>query len=219
MQNNNIPISIQSPAKKELSPEDFLTRAERIKQMKIPESTEKTIIVKSNNEALGFRFNCYHEQYLRDKIEKLTFDTTVRTANKICEDAWRRKKNEEDAEYSKSLKYVLYFAILISMIAFLLLILLIYRPGGESLLYVSITLIGIAGVLTVGVVIKSMFSLPKFMVLEDTIINQLKEFLENENINTYRKLGLNWVMEEKFYWLELHVLVSRHSVVNAEERT
>lgn len=202
---NSLPQS-HSPAKKELSPEDFLTRAERIKQMKIPESNEQVVVVKANNEALGFRFNCYNEIYLKHKVDKVTFDLTVKAANKICEDAWRRKKNEEDSEYSRSLKYILYLAIFLSSISFLLLILLIYGPGGDGLLYAAIALIAIAGVLTIGVVIKSMFSLPKFMVLEETIINQLREFLEKENINTYRKLNLNWNMQEKFYWLELQIL-------------
>ena len=203
---NNIGQSHNSPVKKELSPEDFLTRAERIKQMNIRESNDQVVIVKANNEALGFRFNCYNEAILKDKVDKPTFDNTVKYANKICEDAWRRKKNEEDSEYSRSLKYVLYFAILISSISFLLLILLIYGPGGDGLLYASIALISIAGVLTIGVVIKSMFSLPKFMVLEETIINQLRDLLENENTNTYRRLNLNWTMQEKFYWLELNIV-------------
>ena len=44
------------------------------------------------------------------------------------------------------------------------------------------------------------------MVLEETIINQLKEFLEKENISSYRKKGLNWNMQEKFYWLELDII-------------
>lgn len=203
---NTLPQN-QSPAvKKELSPEDFLTRAERIKQMKIPESTEQVVIVRANNEALGFRFNCYNENILKEKLDKPTFDATVKAANKICEDAWRKKKSEEDSEYSRSLKYILYLAIFLSSISFLLLILLIYGPGGDGLLYASIALISIAGILTISVVIKSMFSLPKFMVLEETIINQLKEFLEKENTNTYRKLNLNWTMQEKFYWLELNIL-------------
>ena len=145
---NNVPQS-HSPVKKELSPEDFLTRAERIKQMKIPDSSDRSVIVRANNEALGFRFNCYNEGFLKEKVDKNTFDTTVKVANKICEDAWRRKKNEEESEYSRSLKYVLYFAILISSISFLLLILQIYGPGGDGLLYASIALIAMAGVLTI----------------------------------------------------------------------
>lgn len=192
--------------KKELGPEDFLTRAERKNQMKIPESSYKSVIVSSNNEALGFRFNCYHEKCLKSKVDKQTFDATVKQATKICEDAWRRKRYEENAEYSKALKFILYFAIFISNIAFLLLILLIYGPGDEGLLYAAIILISLAGILTIGVVIKSMFTLPKFMVLEDTIIYRLNEFLEKENNLIYRSLGLYWVMQEKFYWLELRIL-------------
>jgi hypothetical protein len=38
--------------------------------MEIPKSTEKTIIVMPNNEALGFRFNCYKPEYLENRVDK-----------------------------------------------------------------------------------------------------------------------------------------------------
>lgn len=49
---------------------------------------------------MGFRFNCYNPEYLRDYVDKTSFDSTVKVffiinfqeANKICENIWRRKK-------------------------------------------------------------------------------------------------------------------------------
>lgn len=47
-------------------------------------------------------------------------------AHKICEEVWRLKKEEENAEYNKFLKYVLYSSVIIAIIAFILLIVDIY---------------------------------------------------------------------------------------------
>ena len=192
--------------KKELSPEDFLTRAERVKQIKIPTSSENLIIVSPNNEALGFKFNCYSEQYLKSIIEKNYFDATVKQANTICENAWRQKKREEEMDYSKGLKNILYFAVFISIISFILLLIRIYSSGDESLLYIAIAFISIAAILTVGVVVKSVYSKPNFMILEETIIRNLNEFLKKENSNEiYKPRRLEWKVESNFYWLELHI--------------
>jgi hypothetical protein len=56
--------------KKKFSPEDFLTRAEKIKLLEFPTSAESKVIVLPNNEAIGFRFNCYKAEFLREYIEK-----------------------------------------------------------------------------------------------------------------------------------------------------
>lgn len=60
--------------KKKFSPEDFLTRAEKIKQIEFPTSDETKVVVLPNNEAIGFRFNCYKAEFLRDRIDKISFD-------------------------------------------------------------------------------------------------------------------------------------------------
>ena len=54
------------------------------------------MIVLPNNEALGFRFNCYKTEYLEHRVDKATFDETVSKANKICENVWRKRKMEEE---------------------------------------------------------------------------------------------------------------------------
>lgn len=46
------------------------------------------MIILPNNDALGFKFNCYKEEFLEGKIDKNEFDHTVYNANKICERVW-----------------------------------------------------------------------------------------------------------------------------------
>lgn len=190
---------------KEVFPEDFLTRAERVRQLTVPESNESMVVVKPNSQALGFKNNCYVSDYLSDKIEKMTFNNTVKKANKICENIWRAKKVEEEAEYSKYYRWVLYLAIFISLISFALLLLLIYGSGGNVLLYASLVLICLAALLTLIVVIKSLFSQPHFIDLEESIIKGVKLLLDEENRRYYSTKNLRWKMQEKCYWLELHI--------------
>ena len=190
--------------KQEFQPSDFLTRAEKSRQMDIPVSDAHRVIVKPNNEALGFRFDCYKEQTLKNNVSKEEFNNTVRACNKICENVWRRKKNEEDEDYNIGLKRTLYIAIFFSLISFVLLIILIYFEGPEMLLIISVLFIVIAGVLTTLVVISSMFSQPKFIELEDAIIRSLKGFLAEENFK-YKSKGLRWEVQDNFYWLEVHL--------------
>ncbi|KAL4445687.1 hypothetical protein ABPG74_006238 [Tetrahymena malaccensis] len=190
--------------KKEFSPEDFLTRAEKIQQLQFPASNKQRVIVLPNNEGLGFRKTCYKDD-LVGRIDKKTFDETIIKANKICETTWTKKKCEEEAEYQKSLKVILYIAIFVSLISFILLIVLVYGNGDQQLLWVSICLICVAGGLTLLVVIKSLFSQPTFIDLEQSILQQLNHYFEQQNNQTYEKRGLQWEVHEKFYWLTLHI--------------
>jgi hypothetical protein len=43
--------------KKKFSPEDFLTRSEKVKQIEFPTSDEAKVIVLPNNEVIGRIFN------------------------------------------------------------------------------------------------------------------------------------------------------------------
>ena len=54
--------------KKDFIPDNFLTRAERLKTIKFPHSSNKITVVRPNKEALGFRYDCYDEIALAGKI-------------------------------------------------------------------------------------------------------------------------------------------------------
>ena len=65
-------------------------------------------------------------------------------ANKICENVWRQKKIQETEDFSAPLKYILYWAVFLSMVAFILLVVLVYEAGDDTLLYGAVILICIA---------------------------------------------------------------------------
>ena len=50
--------------KKGFSPEDFLTRAEKVKKLEFPKSVSERVIVPSNYQGIGFRFDCYPPEIL-----------------------------------------------------------------------------------------------------------------------------------------------------------
>ena len=70
-----------------------MSRGERIALTKVPESDDKKLIVKSNNEGLGYRYDCY-EYWLKNRISSKHFNETVYKCTKICENLWRLQKKE-----------------------------------------------------------------------------------------------------------------------------
>ena len=58
-------------------PDDILPRREKVKKIEFPESDERSVIVKANCEAVGFRLNCYRPEYLGRFVNKDTFNKTV----------------------------------------------------------------------------------------------------------------------------------------------
>lgn len=62
--------------RKDFSPEDFLTRAEKIQLLQLPISNRERVIVLPNNEGLGFRKTCYKDD-LVDRVKKEVFDETI----------------------------------------------------------------------------------------------------------------------------------------------
>ena len=191
-------------SKKEFVPEDFLTRSERLSKLKIPISTDKRLIITPNKEALGFKYNCYNENMLKDKIDKKKFLSTIKKANDICENVWKRKKIEENSEYFKSNKKFLYFAILVLIISIILLIIIIYGSSNSIWLIISsFSFMGLALILSIFIMFKTIYTKPKFVILEDCIIDELGDFLNKENAFFYGIKNLEWRMQEKFYWLEL----------------
>eukprot|EP01017_Pseudomicrothorax_dubius_P033421 TRINITY_DN4478_c0_g1_i2.p1 TRINITY_DN4478_c0_g1~~TRINITY_DN4478_c0_g1_i2.p1 ORF type:complete len:216 (-),score=47.20 TRINITY_DN4478_c0_g1_i2:568-1215(-) len=195
-----------SSNKANFNPDMFLTRAERLKHINIPDTTDDRIIVRPNNEAMGFKYNCYVPSLENNGITKDLFDQTVRECTKICEFVWRKKKLEENAEYMPVLKYILFVAIFFVVVSFLLLTILIYaRPKDDDLLIVAIICIVLAGTLTMFVIIKSMLSKPEFINLEAEIYTRLRAYLTQQNNSVYTSLGGEWRVNESFYWLELHI--------------
>ncbi len=139
------------------------------------------LVVLPNNEALGFRYDCYvnASHHFKSIIEKAEFDVTVKKASKICENVWLKKRLEETKDYNKNLRNLLYFSIFVSIIAFILLLILIYGDSSNlGLLWAAVALICITGLLTIFVVLGGLFTSPVFTDLEPTIMTELKTYFD-----------------------------------------
>lgn len=200
---NNEISSPLSPNKRALAPEDFLSRAEKLKKKKIPFTSESRIIVKANNEGLGFRFDCYPINILGSSISKDLFNGTVNGANRICQNAWTEKKMHETMEFNHYVNILYRLALVCTSLGFLLLLIHMYSESGFALFPISFVFIGIACVMMLLIAMISLFSEPKFISLDKTIKDRLKLYLEEENSKVYRFKEFEWRMEKDFYWLEL----------------
>lgn len=186
-------------------PNDFLSRAERVAKMKIPNTSQRTLIVKPNNEGIGFRFNCYAPEFLPPTINKTTFDKTVKECHKICEGAYLQKKNEEQTDFGTPYKRTLIFGSFLLFIAIVLLIIRVYGTDNDADLWIAaIVLISATMVVTILIVVRTFFATPKFINVEEVTKQRLQAYLEQENIQFYRRNGFEWIMEPAYYWLELH---------------
>ncbi len=186
-----------------IDPKNFLTRADKLKDLNVPKSTPSRVIVRASESGLGFKTNCYPTEFNLSGVTKEMFDATVKGANRVVEGVWKIKKREEQIEYNRYTRKFLYFAILLIIISFILLIIMIYGTQQQSLLWATVALLVTAMIITLTVVTINIFTYPKFIHFENTIKKKLKTFLDNENNNTYQKLNFRWRMEEDFYWLEL----------------
>jgi hypothetical protein len=170
--------------------------------MELPKSDSDRLIIPANNEGLGFRLNCFHQEYAGQFITREEFTSIVKEANKVCEDGWRRRRLEEEATHNVSLKYSLYFAILLCIISYLLLLILFYGDGEGSLLSASSTLISIAGLIILAIVVICHFQQPSFIELERLIGDNLATFFELQN-EKCKQRGFRWVLGDDFFWIEL----------------
>lgn len=74
-----------------------------------------------------------------------------------------------------------------------------YFVGGLLLLTISIAA-------SFAAMILSFFFQNVNFNMEDSIMSELKKFLEQESGATYERLGLKWEIGDHFYWLELNDL-------------
>jgi len=196
-------------------PDDFLTRAERIAKIQLPDSSKNMVIVRPNSEGIGWRFNCYSKEFLAPHIDKTTFDKTVMQCHKICEGTYLQKKNEEEAEFNSTSKKVLVGGIFLVLTALILLVIRVYGPSNDHLLIAALILISITIIATVLVVIKMYLTSPQFINLPQVTKERLLVFLSNENRSIYHHKGFEWKVEPNYYWLELHRLKESDALMGA----
>eukprot|EP00331_Platyophrya_macrostoma_P006474 CAMPEP_0176416830 /NCGR_PEP_ID=MMETSP0127-20121128/6556_1 /TAXON_ID=938130 /ORGANISM="Platyophrya macrostoma, Strain WH" /LENGTH=240 /DNA_ID=CAMNT_0017796933 /DNA_START=14 /DNA_END=736 /DNA_ORIENTATION=- len=180
----------------------FRTRAQMLQIIPIPTSTRDCIIIKPNEEAIGFRYDCYPEGGI-PHITKDMFNNTIRGANKVIEGVWKLKKAEQSRSYGRKTRYLLYLALMMIPITVILLLVLIYGTGNEGLLWGAVALVSASILITLVSVAIAFFSTPKFMNFENTVRKRLRAYIDTQNNHNYNALKYKWRMQDEFYWLEL----------------
>lgn len=175
--------------------------------MSIPNSNQKIVIVKPNNEGIGFKFNCYPEYILGNIINKHDFDQTVRAAHKVVESTYLTKKHEEDADYIGFIKIIIALVSLLLLVVIILFMVYVYSAEDkDGVKVVSLVLLIVTGGLILFAVLKTYNTHPKFINVEEVTKIKLQQLLERENNNIYKKKSFLWRMGKDYYWLELENL-------------
>ncbi|CAD8156072.1 unnamed protein product [Paramecium pentaurelia] len=183
---------------------NFASRAQKIDKLEFPQSTEERFIVKANKDGVGFQWKTYDEKLLARTIDKQTFDNTVAEATRICRNLWREKQREEHKDPTKAYQPLLYVSVFLILLAFVFLLVLIYGNRDKlALLYVAVSILCFAALLTLIVVAKTWSLEPQFMDLEKVQMNKVTEYLNNQNSQIYQTKGYKWQVEPNLYWIEL----------------
>lgn len=180
------------------------SRALRIKNKVFPPSNEDVVIVKINDEGLGFRFDCYSSS-LKPNCPKNLFNTTVKQANKICENVWSENRMDEKAKVLPKANFIFYLAVLISFVGLIILLFYMFLNDDNSLLMGSFLLIWIGSGMVAFVSIYCFLKEEVKKTIEGRILERVGKFLEKEN-EIYKSLGLQWSLEPEAYWMELRAI-------------
>lgn len=101
--------------KSDLSPEDFLTRSNKVKKLQFPQSDPNRVIVVCNQEGVGFKFNCYKAEFLQSYVDKLTFDATVKVRNilmhSVCPQDMRKRMEDQKGLRARCAGWISLFSI------------------------------------------------------------------------------------------------------------
>lgn len=192
----------QSQIEKGYRAEDFQTRIQILRNLKIPLSTENTHIIRSRLDGWGYQTGRYDEKFCK-KIPKVQYKKTIHEANDILFAAYMTIKNDSKTPKNEILNILMMIGILISVLAFMLFEYIVFQ-GIDKLWCVFL----IAGLFLVPIglslVICSMsfFIKRKEKTSEKKIFEKLIKLFRKKNL-IYKDMGYQWVIPEKFFWLEL----------------
>ena len=193
-----------SPIRSKFRPENFFTRNDQLKQVKFPKSSSHMLVIRPNSEVLGFLSNSYNEKLLCSRLERSVFQNTITNANKICESVWKKKRMLEEKDELYWLDYLMYMAFFFIFIGTLCVIEYAEEEDNSYLLAGFVSFL-MTGTIVISVMLINVMKKPRFIKMEETIYLRLKEYFEAENENVYKALNMVWIVQERFFWLELYM--------------
>lgn len=185
---------------------DFQTRNQIVKTLEVPDSNSRTHIVRSTIDGWGFQVNSFNPEFFGE-IPKEKYQQTVRKCNKVITMAYSSIKLDTKTPKNTMLNLLVIFGLLISLTGFILFETIVFNAIDNMLvIYIPTVLFLITMVLALAICVLSFFVKPRDKIREANIYQELQKILKDENDYYYKQMGYQWILPQKFFWLELHKL-------------
>jgi hypothetical protein len=193
-----------------LHPDNFRSRSDRASRMVYPKNTETRLIIPSNQGGYGFSAKEIDFTHF-PMLNRLIVHQTAVKGTGICEKLFSREKNEEVRDRHKCSFSTLKIALFLSVIGFLIFQVPIYssRFDVQRTIYAGFASLGLSIFITIIIIIKTLCMRRDKSGLEEKLMDKLEDFVNEENNNTYRRMGLELKIGYKFFWLEIRKNLSK----------
>ena len=175
-----------------------------MKTMDIPKSTHDCIIIPCNKYGLGFKRNCYSEEFLSNIIEQEEFDKVIDHLTKFAQIAYSEKRKNDNKQLSNKVFLICLFCLFLVFIFFITSYLAaIEQRSWLRIISVVVLIIAIAiiSIVAVSIIFAKM---PSYPDLDTLVKNKLDSYFDKIN-PIYIQKGFYWRAVPHHYWIELRI--------------
>jgi hypothetical protein len=143
-------------------------------------------------------------------VNRLMIKQTAEEATRICEHIYTAKKKEEVKDRHKWSYFALKVALCLCLVGFCILMIPVYTTGKErsDIIYIGLLTFMLSILLTTGIVVRTVCMKRDSTSLEESILKELKTYVDKENSTVYSRLNCQLYIGYKFFWLELRKIES-----------
>lgn len=184
----------------------FLNRGDFMEHIKFPENSPSLIVIPSNKEGTGFLKYCYDERHLKGKITEEEFDNIVEAAAKISAKASSKKRIMDKKGIGRPYAGMISLCFLMSL-SYIFLMLAAAHAESEVLHYLGYVLLIPSLIMMIFISIKNVTTnIKQFITFEEITKNDLDNYFEKINRETYSKRSLEWATAQLgHFWIELRI--------------
>ena len=184
----------------------FMTREHLMLKLEMPQNNSGVVIIPSNEKGTGFLRTCYDQTILEKFMDKVEFLQIIDKIGKLMalEYSKKRKFDSRGTPFFQMMMLILSTTLLIAFS-----IMGLYTPKVDQLwfdiLTYSILTLSFAIVIFISTINFCGSKKKRTMTYNEMVRDRLTIFFNDIN-EKLRKRGLEWVMVENHYWIELRII-------------